>query len=73
MAQDWPVDWSAPIANRNFLIHQYEEINRELTWDTLSTSFRPWYDSLHTFVADASALIEGEDGPGAPSDFPDGI
>ena len=30
------VDWALAVANRNFLIHQYDEINRELTWLTLS-------------------------------------
>ena len=24
------VDWSLAIANRNFIIHQYEEVNRDL-------------------------------------------
>lgn len=70
---DWPVDWSAPIANRNFLIHQYDDVDRRYTWDTLSTSFQSWHDSLRPFIAEASVIIEGEDGPGAPSAFPDGI
>ena len=30
------VDWALAVANRNFIIHQYDEINRELTWQTLS-------------------------------------
>jgi uncharacterized protein with HEPN domain len=29
------VDWALAVANRNFLIHQYDEINREFTWLTL--------------------------------------
>ncbi|MGB3686669.1 MAG: HepT-like ribonuclease domain-containing protein [Ornithinimicrobium sp.] len=29
------VEWAIVVANRNFLIHQYDEINRELTWLTL--------------------------------------
>lgn len=28
------VDWALAVANRNSLIHQYDEINRELTWLT---------------------------------------
>jgi uncharacterized protein with HEPN domain len=28
------VDWALAVANRNFIIHQYDEINRELTWLT---------------------------------------
>lgn len=30
------VDWALAIANRNFTIHQYDELDRELTWATLS-------------------------------------
>src|SRR3990170_4626263 len=32
------VDWALAVANRNFIIHQYDEINRELTWLTLSSA-----------------------------------
>ena len=28
------VEWALAVANRNFIIHQYDEINRELTWLT---------------------------------------
>ena len=30
------VRWATAIANRNFLIHQYDEIDRQITWATLS-------------------------------------
>jgi len=30
------VDWALVVANRNFLFHQYDEFNRELTGLTLS-------------------------------------
>ena len=26
------INWSLAIANRNFIIHQCDEVNRELTW-----------------------------------------
>lgn len=29
------VEWAVAVANRNFIIHQYDEINREQTWLTL--------------------------------------
>jgi uncharacterized protein with HEPN domain len=29
------VEWALAVANRNFIIHQYDEINRDLTWLTL--------------------------------------
>ncbi len=35
-AKDAGVEWALAVANRNFIIHQYDEINRELTWLTLS-------------------------------------
>ena len=28
------VEWAIAVANRNFIIHQYDEINRALTWQT---------------------------------------
>lgn len=30
------IEWALAVANRNFLIHQYDEINRQLTWLTLA-------------------------------------
>jgi uncharacterized protein with HEPN domain len=32
------VEWALAVANRDFIIHQYDEINLELTWLTLSRS-----------------------------------
>lgn len=29
------VEWALAVANRNFIIHQYDEIDRDLTWLTL--------------------------------------
>lgn len=36
------VEWALAVANRNFIIHQYDEINRELTWLTLSRDLPAW-------------------------------
>lgn len=30
------VQWALAVANRNFLIHQYDQINRSLAWLTLA-------------------------------------
>jgi len=30
------VEWTLAIANRKFLIHQYDQVNRALTWETLT-------------------------------------
>lgn len=54
------VDWALAVANRNFLIHQYDQINRELTWLTLSRDLPEWKGSLETLFNAADAAI-GED------------
>jgi uncharacterized protein with HEPN domain len=57
------VDWALAVANRNFLIHQYDEINRELTWLTLARDLPEWKQSLATlFDAADAGLSEDSDG-----------
>jgi len=56
------VDWALAVANRNFLIHQYDEINRELTWLTLSRDLPEWKQSLGTLFDAADATISEEPG-----------
>lgn len=51
------VDWTLAVANRNFLIHQYDEINRELTWLTLSRDLVEWKCSLDGYFADAEVAL----------------
>ncbi len=51
------VDWALAVANRNFLIHQYDEINRELTWLTLSRDLPEWKRSLEGHFTDAEAAL----------------
>lgn len=36
------VRWSDAVANRNWVIHQYDEIDREITWNTLDKSVMEW-------------------------------
>ncbi len=58
------VAWPLVVAYRNFLIHQYDEINRELTWLTLSRDLLSWKASLPGhFEASAAAVGEDETGP----------
>lgn len=52
------VEWALAVANRNFLIHQYDEINRELTWLTLSRDLSAWKTSLTELFEEAAAAIE---------------
>ena len=40
------VEWALAVANGNFIIHQYDEINRQLTWVTLSSDLPLWKHSL---------------------------
>jgi uncharacterized protein with HEPN domain len=55
------VEWALAIANRNFIIHQYDEINREQTWLTLSNDLPAWNASLQTLFDDAEMTLgEGE-------------
>ena len=54
------VEWALAVANRNFLIHQYDEINRALTWATLSVDLPAWKSSLEPLFAQAETSIENE-------------
>lgn len=40
------VSWQDAIANRNWLIHQYDEIDREITWTTLTRDLPRWRQAL---------------------------
>ena len=54
------VRWATAIANRNFLIHQYDEIDREITWATLSVNLPEWKASLAVLFIKAAARIAAE-------------
>ncbi len=56
------VEWALAVANRNFLIHQYDELNRELTWQTLSVDLPAWNESLQKLFKAAATSIEKESG-----------
>ena len=58
------VDWALAVANRNFIIHQYDEINRDLTWLTLSRDLPEWKRSLVTLFDEAEAVISEESNGG---------
>lgn len=51
------VGWAIAIANRNFLIHQYDDINRNITWETLSRDLFKWRVSLEAQFAQAQKAI----------------
>jgi uncharacterized protein with HEPN domain len=56
------VDWALAVANRNFIIHQYDEIDRAITWQTLKTDLPDWKASLQTLFKAADAALD-EDVP----------
>jgi uncharacterized protein with HEPN domain len=55
------IEWALAVANRNFLIHQYDEINRQLTWLTLSRDLPAWKDSLGDLFEEADKSIDASD------------
>ena len=54
------VDWALAVANRNFIIHQYDEINRAITWQTVSVDLAAWEASLQVLFVDADAALDDE-------------
>lgn len=54
------VEWALAVANRNFIIHQYDEINREQTWLTLSVDMPAWRASLQALIDQAETFIASE-------------
>jgi len=56
------VEWALAVANRNFIIHQYDQINRELTWLTLSVDLPAWRKSLTPLVDQARAALDADTG-----------
>ena len=49
--------WTDAIANRNWLIHQYDEIDRALTWVTLSRDLASWREALADTFRRAEASL----------------
>lgn len=54
------VVWASAIANRNWLIHQYDEIDRDATWSTLSQDLAGWRTALAGTFAAAEAFLISE-------------
>jgi uncharacterized protein with HEPN domain len=52
------VEWALAVANRNFIIHQYDEIDRSLTWVTLSRDLPAWRASLEPLFAAAVTTLD---------------
>lgn len=55
------VRWADAISNRNLLIHQYDEIDREISWGTLSVDLAGWRRALTDLVARANDAIDRDE------------
>lgn len=51
------VDWALAVANRNWLIHQYDEIDRDVTWATLEQDLAQWRSALEDLFAAAERSL----------------
>jgi len=51
------VAWTDAIANRNWLIHQYDEIDRALTWVSLSRDLASWRVAMTEMFSGAQASL----------------
>lgn len=51
------VEWAIAVANRNFLIHRYDEISRDLTWRTLAVDLPGWAALLSEAFAEAEETL----------------
>ncbi len=51
------VEWADAIANRNWLIHQYDAIDRDITWSTLTEDLSSWRAALAETFAAAEAFL----------------
>lgn len=50
------VEWALAVANRNFIIHQYDQIDRAMTWLTISEDLPDWKRRLVDLVAEAERV-----------------
>ncbi|MCL2471969.1 MAG: DUF86 domain-containing protein [Propionibacteriaceae bacterium] len=53
-----PVKWTDAIASRNWLIHQYDLIDREITWATLTSDLPVWTFALGPLFQQAACVLE---------------
>ena len=51
------IEWSLAVANRNFIIHQYDEISRPLTWETLAVDLPEWRRQLSDLITQARSRL----------------
>lgn len=54
------VEWADAITNRNWLIHQYDNVNREVTWSTLTDDLAGWRIALADTFTEVAAYLANE-------------
>jgi len=54
------ISWADAVANRNWLIHQYDEIDRKLTWETLARDLPALREASQNAFIDAELYLKGE-------------
>lgn len=57
------VEWRDAVVNRNWLIHQYDQIDRAITWATLTKDLSAWRTALAQTFAAAAAVLADETNP----------
>lgn len=53
-------EWQDAIDNRNWLIHQYDHVDRQITWQTLATDLRARRQALDPLILDAEKQAAAE-------------
>ena len=51
------IQWSRAIDQRNWLIHQYDNVDRDVTWATLTRDLPVWRTSLASRFAEAEVRL----------------
>lgn len=51
------IQWRDAVANGNWLIHQYDQIDRDVTWATLTKDLPAWREALEGLVVEAEATL----------------
>lgn len=54
------IDWADAINQRNWLIHQYDQVDRDVTWATLTRDNPKWEIALNPRSAEAETRLADE-------------
>ena len=54
------IEWADAIGNRNWLIHQYDMIDRDITWATLEQDLPAWSTALASAFDEAGRILDAD-------------